>query len=144
MTAMQSPTLHERSIIIISDCNLGHSSQWNNYDIIPTQYIHTIDFVNICYSCPLCSIRKSLYLCHILTSSRLNGPWTTSQNQLLIYKTENHIRTLQERKQELPTTNIIRKGKTTNKANIPKQFPRHVWYTRGVKQNKLMHEISIL
>jgi len=40
--------------------------------------------------------------------------------------------------------NIIRKGKTTNKANIPKQFPRHVWYTRGVKQNKLMHEISIL
>ena len=37
-------------------------------------------------------------------------------------------------------TNIIRKGnKTTNKANIPKQFPRHVWYTRG---NKCMKSVS--
>ena len=37
-------------------------------------------------------------------------------------------------------TNIIRKGnKTTNKANIPKQFPRYVWYTRG---NKCMKSVS--
>jgi len=49
----------------------------------------------------------------------LNGPWTTRQNLATYIQTENHSRTLQERKQELPTTNL-REGKNTNKANIPK------------------------
>ena len=64
-----------------------------------------------------------LHICCVLTSMQIE--WTmdtkTKPSYLYLYKTENYSRTLQERKQELPTTNI-RECKTIKKAN----FPQHV------------------